>query len=59
MKTVYLIVFLVAFLMVIQKLAKQGDEVRYRRETQSEAQDVNASSKSTDQPDYQPSDKED
>ncbi|KAH0460429.1 hypothetical protein IEQ34_011092 [Dendrobium chrysotoxum] len=59
MKTVYLIVFLVAFLMVIQKLAKQGDEVRYRRETQSEAQDVNASSKSTDQRDYQPSDKED
>ncbi|KAL0917726.1 hypothetical protein M5K25_012810 [Dendrobium thyrsiflorum] len=59
MKTVYLIVFLVAFLMVIQKLAKQGDEVRYRRETQSEVQDVNASSKSTDKRDYQPSDKED
>ncbi|PKU70832.1 protein disulfide isomerase-like 5-2 [Dendrobium catenatum] len=59
MKTVYLIVFLVAFLMVIQKLAKQGDEVRYRRETQSEAQDVKAPSKSTEQRDYQPSDKED
>lgn len=58
MKTVYLIVFLVAFLIVIQKLAKQGDD-RYTRQTQSEAEDVNASSKSIDQRDYQPSDKED
>lgn len=59
MKAVYLIVFLVAFFMVIQKLAKQGDDVRFVRQTQSEAEGVNPSSKGTDQRAYQSSDKED
>ncbi|XP_020593537.1 protein disulfide isomerase-like 5-2 [Phalaenopsis equestris] len=59
MKTVYLIVFLVAVLIFLQKLAKQGDDVHYRRQTQPEGEDMNASSNNADQQGYQPSNKED
>ncbi|KAG0464641.1 hypothetical protein HPP92_018805 [Vanilla planifolia] len=59
MKTVYLIIFLVASLFLFQKLAKQGDEVHHTRQKQTETEDVNVpSSVSTSQQDYKPGDKE-
>ncbi|KAI0496086.1 hypothetical protein KFK09_022393 [Dendrobium nobile] len=50
-KTVCLFVFAVAFVIVMRKFAKRGDDELHRRQTQTEAEDLNRQ-------DYQPGDKE-
>ncbi|KAK8952507.1 Protein disulfide-isomerase 5-2 [Platanthera zijinensis] len=58
-KTVYLIVFLVAVLIVLRKWAQQGDAVHYTRHGRSEDEDASKPPEIASQRDYRPTDKED
>ncbi|PKA57352.1 Protein disulfide isomerase-like 5-2 [Apostasia shenzhenica] len=59
-KTVYLIVVVVGFLMLIPKLTNRRENTHYRRQSHSRAEDVsNASPENASQQDYRPGKKED